>query len=282
MCSSLFYRGIRARHRLNDVLNQQFIVNVDRGAQRFFLGFPSVERFEKWYVQVPEEEKTMNEVVLSDSRKLFIDIDGKEGLEMFDFERHVKSRIREVFALLDIGEPHVITYIMTDDNGEACGDMSYHVVVANFRFSAQTCMGLCMIIASGQAWEACADTGVYKRIQCVRIEGSTKHGEKRWKSATSNASFRSGLVGNTENTDNSDLECIVTSRGMRTLWESCDNVDMSQFSAVASPCGKFMKLKRLHPGYCFQCQRTHDRENAAVRYVGGRPTFACWRYLVWQ
>lgn len=288
--SRLFYRGARIHHRLDGIPDKRFVVNVDRGERRYFLNFKSADDFESWYVDVPLEEKTMNEVVASDMRKLIIDIDGGAAdpsllddvsmLMMFDFERHVESRIREVFATLEIGIPDVIMYRMTDESGEVCHDkLSYHAVVSNFCFSARTCTGLCMIISSGQAWDKCVDTGVYKTVQCVRMEGSTKHGEKRWKWATSNVDFKRGLVSCIENTAKSNIVCNPTCRATRAPSIELDNVDMSQFKAGRSACGTYVRLHRIRPGYCPQCDRTHDRENAAVRYVMGRPELVCWRYL---
>ena len=282
----MFYRGARIRYRLADVPEKQFVVNVDRGTTRFFLNFQSVEDFELWYVRVPAEERTANEVVLSDFRKLFIDIDVDlydDLLSMFDFERHVDSRIREVFCQLDIGDPDVIMYRMTDERGEPCdGKLSYHAVVSNFSFSARTCLGLCMIISSGQVWEACADTGVYKTVQCVRIEGSTKHGERRWKWATSDADFKSGLVSHLAGATESDFTCDVDrTPGFRAL-PAHAAIDTSQFRTARSRCGTYVRLHRIKPGHCPQCDRVHDRENAVVRYVDGVPSFMCWRYLVRQ
>lgn len=286
MSSRLFYRGARIRHRLGDVPDKRFVVSVDRGASRFFLNFQSADDFESWYVRVPAEERTMNEVVMSDLRKLFIDIDVDQDdslMPMFDFERHVDSRIREVFCHLDIGSPDVIMYRMTDERGETCeGKMSYHAVVSNFSFTARTCMGLCMIISSGQIWEACADTGVYKTVQCVRIEGSTKHGERRWKWAASDADFKNGLVSQLAGTTESDIACVVDHSlpNFRITLDSHTDIDTSQFRTVRSQCGTYVRLHRIKPGYCIQCDRIHDRENAAIMYINGTPTFMCWRYLV--
>ena len=282
----MFYRGSRIRHRLADVPEKRFVVSVDRGRTRFFLNFQSADDFLAWYVRVPAEERTVNEVVLSDFRKLFIDIDvdlHDDLLSMFDFERHVDSRIREVFCQLEIGDPDVIMYRMTDERGEPCdGKLSYHAVVSNFSFSARTCMGLCMIISSGQVWQACADTGVYKTVQCVRIEGSTKHGERRWKWAASNADFKSGLVSHLAGTTESDFTCAVNrTYGFLTL-PAHAVIDTSQFKTARSQCGTYVRLQRIKPGYCPQCDRVHDRENAVVRYVDGAPSFMCWRYLVRQ
>jgi hypothetical protein len=94
------FKHLRRRCR-RGIWPKNFVVSVDRGINRFFLNFKSAEDFESWYVWVPGKERTVNEVVLSELRKLFIDIDVDRHdnlLSLFDFERHVADMIREVFA----------------------------------------------------------------------------------------------------------------------------------------------------------------------------------------
>ena len=210
-----------------------FIVSVDRGNRRFFLEFASSDEFEQWYTTLAPEEKTMNEVIMSDTRKLIIDIDDPEDYELanilllYDFKTHLTSRIQEIFMALGIGDPHIIIYDMCDDY-----KISYHAVIANYMFSAETCKGLCMIIASGQVWDKCVDTGIYKKVQCVRIEGSTKFGEHRWKNRmnSNHLPFASGLLSNNNNTIESHVTCNVlpTYRHLYTI--TCSSkIDLSQF-----------------------------------------------------
>ena len=278
----MFYRGSRVYYRLDNIVDPGFVVQVDQGDRRFFLNFWSVESFETWYARLPKLSKTMNEVVTCDARKLIIDIDGgcaaSNLLTMFDFERHVSARIHEVFQMLDIGAPEVIMYRMTDEEGNVCEEkLSYHAVVSNFAFPASTCAGLCMIIASGQAWDKLVDTGIYKAVQCIRMEGSTKHNEHRWKTASCNVeSFSSGLISHLDNVVHSDVTCTRSPCRTRQLGALTD-IDMSQFK-IGQQRGTYVSLYRIKPGYCCQCQRTHDRENAAIRYVRGRPVFVCWRF----
>jgi hypothetical protein len=266
-------------YRLEDILHPKFVVNVDRGKKRFFLDFASVHHFERWYSTLHPAEKTMNEVVMSDKRKFIIDIDDSAdtALYMFDFERHVTARIHHVFTMLDIGVPEVIVYNMIDESGDVCyNKLSYHVIVTNFLFSAATCKGLCMIVSSGQVWDKCVDTGIYKSVQCIRIEGSTKFGEKRWKYATTKkATFRQGLLSNTDDAVESEFMCNL-------MYGSLQNriyapLDMSQFK-INKRTSTYVSLYRIKPGYCMQCNRIHYRENAAIRYIMGKHTFMCWRY----
>ena len=270
-----------------------FIVSVDRGNRRFFLEFASSDEFEQWYMTLAPEEKTMNEVIVSDFRKLIIDIDDPDDyklanqLSFYDFETHVTSRIREVFMVLGIGEPHIIVYDMCDDF-----KISYHVVVTNFTFSARTCKGLCMIICSNQIWDKCVDVGVYKTVQSVRVEGSTKYGQCRWKIRTNNnhLPFASGLLSNNDNTTASYFTCNISSTYYPdmsiynlTQSEVCEisSVNLSQFKR-GKIRNNILPLYRVKPGFCTQCNRIHDRENAAIKYGTWNmryqvPVFICWR-----
>ena len=194
-----------------------FIVSVDRGTHRGFVSFESTEDFLPWYRLLRPDERTLNEVITSDTRKLILDIDSpdQEKLPMFfmyDWQRHVTNRITEVFGMLDIGNPDVVCYdICSEDK------ISYHFVVSNFAFSAQTCLGLCVIISQGQIWRDIIDTSVYKSIQCMRLEGSTKFGERRWKTCVTNRRFSCGLVSDLRDTTLSEISCKVSPFGIRAL-----------------------------------------------------------------
>ena len=288
----MFYKGQKIYHRLNTISNKAFVVSVDRGVHRFFLNFSSINDFESWYVALLPDERTLNEVVMTDIRKLVIDIDGDSNghddlLHMFDFEKHVRSRIHDVFITLDIGTPHVILYSMKNREGDWCNPfckISYHAVVSNYSFSAQTCLGLCMIISSGQAWMNHADASVYKSVQCIRMAGSTKYGEQRWKSAVHGAdgitSFRRGVVSCLEGTVRSNVTCNLMNTCSPFHNVFCmSSVDMTQFK-IRRYTRFGACLDRVKPGYCPQCKRTHDNENATIRYLpDGRKVFMCWRFV---
>jgi hypothetical protein len=62
-----------------------------------------------------------------------------------------------------------------------------------------------------------------------------------------------------------------------TLTDLCGIVDMSQFKPGQPNTYGTLPLYRIKPGYCPECNRVHDKENAAIRYVAGKPVFVCWR-----
>jgi hypothetical protein len=251
--------------RLSDVPPKyKYVFSIDRGYKRFFVGFESYQDFLVWYFGIPARLKTANEVAREDARKLWIDIDNPEDDEtwrkliMYDFERHITSKIANVFFKLDIGKPDVAIYSMCNDY-----QISYHVVVTNFSFSARTCACLCRIIAAGEPWAHCTDFGVYKSVQCIRVEGSTKYGEERWKQLIGHPrSIRDGLISDLDGTKLSELKMRDTSP-----------------TTMYYPRQGIMHLRRRKPGFCIQCNRVHDRENAFIYTdITGQRAFMCWRY----
>ncbi len=277
MRDNLFFRNKRIYYRLAGVPEDaRSVFCVDKGSYRFFVCFGSTEEFLEWQHRLDDNDKTINEVVKSDTRKLVLDIDSPDDgelsmFQMYDFERHVGDRIREVFRTLDIGEPEILFYSMCSDD-----KISYHVVVPNFVFSARTCAGLCMIISKDQIWDGLVDTGVYKNIQCIRLEGHTKFGEKRWKvrsDATTCSSYKRGMISDLEGAEVSAFECSVFSpmkSEMHFAGHYMHNFEIRKVSAD----GRTAFLRRTSPGYCAQCRRTHDRENAVI--INTR--FICWRF----
>ena len=281
---TLFYKKKRTYHRISDV-KEDMAFGVERENRRFFLSFASITEFSTWYDTLKPNEKTLNEIVRSDHRKLILDIDTPSPDSMpadelwllkdfYDFERHVVSRIREVFYLLQIGKPDVIVYDMCSDN-----KLSYHVVVSNFAFSARTCRGLCSIISSGQVWERCVDAGVYKTLQSIRIEGSTKFGEHRWKNRVIDGAIQNivnietGLLSCLEHAKVSDFACDIVTVPFSEINNS--RFVMSDCFKVRKTCGDTVFLRRVKPGFCCQCNRVHFKENAMVKQT----TFVCWRFF---
>ena len=292
--SKLFYAGAKVYRRISHIKEQGLlpkspqkglVFSIDSGTSRSFVCFDSFENFESWYQGLDSSKRTLSEVITSDTRKLIIDIDSPDGimldkLLMFDFERHVTSRIHDVFFSLDIGRPDVILYSMCSDD-----KVSYHVVVSNFMFSAHTCLGLCIIVSSGQIWEGCVDKSVYKTMQFMRIEKSTKFGEYRWKERLTGhfrrGSLREGLLSDPVGTRVSGFATSIYSRPKECFL--IDNISLSTYIRSQFKIGKqnkngIVSLCRTKSGFCVQCKRTHDRENAFIRYYAGDPVFTCWRY----
>lgn len=276
----LFYAGIRAYSRLGVGSESNWVFAIDDGASRSFIGFDSLDDFEPWYTGLRPSMRTLNEVIRSEVRKLVLDIDDPrdDRLLMYDFERHITSRIHDVFFELDIGIPEVLVYSMCSDY-----KISYHAVVSNFMFSAQSCFGLCALISSGQPWECCVDTGVYKKVQFIRLEMSTKFGEKRWKERLGNpGSLRQGILSSTEGAIRSEFVAQVSCKSNVVLLPTFNVMIparvLRQFKVCRPKSNGVVPLHRVEPGMCPQCNRVHDKENAFIKPSLAGPVFVCWRY----
>ncbi len=278
----MFYKKCRVYPNLNSIVGiteNTFIVQIDRGPiGRCFATFQSVEHFERWYATLDAHDRTINEVIMSNDRKLVLDIDSpkdknKYYWHMYNFEMHIRSRIRYVFSILDIAEPDIIVYDICDDN-----KLSYHIVVCNLVFSAATCHALCCLISYGQIWEPLVDKAVYKRVQNMRIEGSTKYGQSRWKTATRPAPLHKGLLSVTSGLSNAHISCIVQHQSQSKIDFPLPHTHNTDFR-IRKIRGNTIYLDRIRPGMCVQCNRMHTHENAFITYFNNKRTFMCWRYI---
>ena len=249
-------------------MQDALVVQIDRGPTgRWFATFECVQRFQQWYATLDDNDRTIHEVITSDNRKLVLDIDGPHLRNTADLRVDIGSRIRYVFIMLDLPRPDIVMY-------DSCGDskLSYHVVVSNLVFSASTCMGLCLLISYGQVWEHLVDKGVYKRTQNMRIEGSTKYGERRWKRATRPVEFSKGLLSVISGLPHANLHCAVQHRSSGNNKHTGRQDSMSGFK-IRKRLNNMILLDRVKPGFCVQCNRVHTRENAFVM----NNVFNCWR-----
>lgn len=273
----MFFRSVRKYYQLKNVPCNGLTFNVDRGENRFFISFRTLEVFIKWYDKLPPQEKTLNEVVITPKRKLILDIDITDAdnlfeLHMYDFEIHISRKIRNVFDFLDIGTPHIIIYNMSNDV-----KISYHFVVSNYIFDLDTCLGLSIIISKDTIWQDYLDTSIYKNIQCIRIEGSTKFNQRRWKCRTNlNGKYCQGLISNFDDTLESDFKCNVNKLNYKPLMY-IDYIDNDQFKYKKKDEYTYI-LQRIKPGFCPQCKRIHCSENAMVKIINHKAVFICWRY----
>ena len=282
----MFYKHARVYSTLAQAAARSsgHIVQIDTGVRRVFAAFMSLQALEDWYRRLSPIDRTLSEVVRQDTRKLVLDVDNPPPdvaalMWMYDFERHITSRIAYIFNKLDIGSPNVIVYDICD-----CTTISYHVVVSNFSFSAATCRGLCHLISAGQVWEALVDTGVYKRTQNIRMEGSTKYGERRWKqrcgadSCEPSPNFVEGLISVTSNTikDRISIECSTASDTLRTIQNTRESSVWTHNFKIRKAIKGCIYLERTNPGLCIQCKRVHTSENAIITEHSG---FLCWRYI---
>lgn len=291
----LFY-GKRVYYRLQHVKSHSVILQIDRGNARYFTGFQNMRNFIVWYKNVPEKERTFNEVIVSDMRKLIIDIDdpAQRGNELinvlafYDIERHVTARIRQVLQEFYITAEILVYNMSTDEH------ISFHFIVSNVAFKAKTCYGLCELICANQLWEPLVDKGVYKRIQMMRIEGSTKYGQQRHKPFVD---ISKSFIGNVSRILHHDLDITVkqqlstpfpkesptpftfTDRPIPWTISNTQRVQggLPAHFKIRKITHNAVFLDRIRPAMCMQCTRVHTSENAVILNIQSTPVFICWR-----
>ena len=273
-----------------DGVGADICIQIERGKKRYYTSFESVDSLEQWYRQLSDEERTCHEVVAGERRKLVIDIDGEEDgrYDFYDFAKHIVSRIQCVFLDMEIGvlqTKDVLVYNMCSES-----IISYHAIVANMTFSADTCRGLCAIISHGQIWESLVDHAVYKRVQHIRIEGSTKYGQRRWKNLAPNdtgvaiegaeddddddertccngsfvsKNFQKSLLSNVCGVMHPSVEYIIKYR-VEPMTQVLTTHEIFKDFKVRRVSGNRVFLDRIRPSMCIKCDRVHMRENAMI------------------
>jgi len=310
----LFYRMCEIKRSVSE-LSLDICIQIERGNKRYYTSFESADSLKRWYMQLSDEERTCHEVIAGERRKLVIDIDGEEdgSYDFYDFARHIVSRIQCVFLDMEIGvlqTKDVLVYNMCSES-----KISYHVIVTNMTFSADTCRGLCAIISHGQVWESLVDNAVYKRVQHIRIEGSTKYGQRRWKNIIyNNIIYNNIIYNNIEDERKCCNESIVSENFHKSLLSnvygvmhsSVEAIVVQQFSVkkisynfpmtqvltkhseilknfkVRRVSGNRVFLDRIRPSMCIKCDRVHMRENAMIclnanANASSEYTMVCWR-----
>lgn len=276
----MFFRTKRQYFLLHNVPSTGYTFSVHQDSKRFFINFNDLDEFLNWYQSVPPYQKTLNEVILTDKRKFILDLDINinydiQYMHIYDFERHICNKIYELFQYFDIGNPNIIIYNMSEYE-----KISFHFVVSNFTFSAQTCLGLSVMLSKNKLWGQYVDTGVYKSTQFIRIEGSTKYQQKRWKKRSDSClgPFKHGLLSCFDDTIESNFNnTVIYKKSYSQMSFRCiDNINFIKKQFVPRKCvNNTVFLQRVKSGYCPQCKRVHDNENAILKNSN---TFICWRY----
>lgn len=264
----MFYKKQKIYYKLPDVSMDVFVIAIDKISYYCYIYFKSIQEFYNWYSTLRPYEKICHEVIRTDIRKFLLDIDTPNDISNFkdyDFQTNVTIRIQYIFQKLDIGIPNIIIYDMCSSK-----KISYHFVVSNFSFTTKTCLALCLLISKQQPWETLVDTGIYKNIQCIRLEQSTKANEKRWKKPITPGNFIDGLISYTTHTVTSNLTCTI-------YYPDVCRVGLYEYDTnafvIRKVCNNVTFLKRIKPSYCHMCYRIHHKENAMIK----NNTFYCFR-----
>jgi len=210
----IFYNAIKTGP-LSNILtdNDKCIVQrVDDNDRRYFAFFESWEYFLIWYKELRPEERKFSEVIREGPQKFRLDIDcpaDKWNVETNIFISHITSILEKVLR----EKIKVIVYQSVDNKNKK---VSFHIVISNLYFvSSQQCLAVAHAVQSATHFGEFIDMGVYKSLQCFRLEGSTKQRSNRFKYLVGkhniSEEFLDGVITNISNCSPSKL-CNILSR----------------------------------------------------------------------
>lgn len=231
---------------MKDYHEEDYVVQKAERNCRFYLKFDSCRSFFYWYSSFEESQKTFSEVIMSGPQKLKIDIDYrcKNMSEVLDC-------VKDVLASFGLKRPNIIVYDI---------EKTYHLVISNYFFASNV---HCRYVASKIKERVDIDMSVYSTVQHFRTEGSTKHGELRWKrrmsSPLTSSSFSEGAISCLQGCEYFELSVskyAVKARG------SSEMLNPMEHFRIREVRGDMILLDRISSSFCKICDRVHDKENA--------------------
>ena len=199
---------------LSDILTNKdrcIVQRVDDDDRRYFAFFESWEYFLLWYKRLLPSERKFSEVIREGPQKFRLDIDcpaDKWTIETSTFIEHITSVLEKVLR----EKIDILVYQSIDNNNKK---VSFHVVVSNLYFiSSQQCLAVAHAVRSATHLGEFIDMGVYKSLQCFRLEGSTKQRSDRFKYLVDNCDiserFLDGVLTNISNCSQSKIHNVCT------------------------------------------------------------------------
>lgn len=176
----MFYNTIKTGPLSNILTDNDrcLVQRVDDDDRRYFAFFESWEYFAIWYKNLHPEERKFSEVIREGPQKFRLDIDcpvDKWNVETNVFINHITSILEKVLR----EKIDVLVYQSIDNDNKK---VSFHVIVSNLYFvSSQQCLAVAHAVRSATHFGEFIDMGVYKSLQCFRLEGSTKQRSDRFK-----------------------------------------------------------------------------------------------------
>jgi hypothetical protein len=139
----------------------------DRG-ERSFASFINWSYFFKWYMSLREKDRIFSEVIPEGKQKFRLDIDAF----LPEWDTHKERARKYIVEKLNFGTCKTIVYESVDPLGIK---MSYHVVFPDLILeSSSDCQSMLEEMKERCDLFHFFDEGVYKSLQCFRIEGSRK------------------------------------------------------------------------------------------------------------
>ena len=231
-----------------------FVVQVVTPTGRYYMKFISHLTFYSWFITVPDNERTLSEVILHEhgGQKFRVDID--ENVDNIDF---VEEKIKTMLTNIGIEKPSLLVFDI---------ETSYHIVLTNYYFmSNRQCRTLAMYLATEISG---IDTGIYNKLQHFRLEGCTKYGQTRWKRRTRGTmtmnNFHEGVISSIEDTKVCTIIIPDNKKPKNISRSRMSSVEISSYPefSIRWTSGHLVVLDRISPSYCKQCDRVHDNDGA--------------------
>ena len=245
--------------RLDYIIKEgDFAIQISlRERGRSHARFTSFNSFYSWYKDIYINQRTFSEVITEGPQKFRIDIDEKvEDVEL------LYNRVLRILEDMGLRGPKVLLYDI---------ETLLHVVLTNYLFPSHMD---CNTIADILSEEIDIDRGVYKAVQHFRIEGCTKMGQRRWKRRmwedVNLMNFHEGIISDRRGTKEVTLSIP---RNVGRPPQGTDAYGILRCFKIRWKSGSMIALDRVHPSYCHQCCRVHDKENVYI----SRGKFHCWR-----
>jgi hypothetical protein len=250
--------------------------SVSFDGARSFVAFESFEEFRTWYLCVEPGSRRVFEMIRDGPQKPKFDIDGNGATrsEALACVETICQRVRS-----EVPSSRCLVYEIVG------GKPSFHVVVDKIAVpSAASAKFFAEIFSVG--YESLVDAKVYNRVQFFRCEGSTKHGERRFKKPFGCEDLfafglKNGLVSYVE-----DCRAYGSEIGPRVdervalderVPSTCSNFVRENFKVRKAFRNGVISLTKIKPYRCPCCLRVHHSENPyLVRRAGGF-SFVCRR-----
>jgi hypothetical protein len=247
---------MRTYYTLNETPVNKFVVCY-MGSKIQYFSFDSPNDFFNFYRSV-KEKRHFYEVIRNNIRKLIIDID-------------VFITVDDVFKLAKKLANYLCTDVAVFDSSLE-SKTSYHLIALSKYFSIEQCKAIVNIIDENSV----CDKNIYKSTQLIRIEGSTKYNQKRYK-------YLYGKNSMSKYPERYLLYCknfqLPAQYINKEVIIPCPVKIPEEYKIGKRKNDYLYHLKRIKSGYCNICERIHDNENAYIYWKNNQWNFGCFRYI---
>lgn len=253
-------------YSLRDVPDDKYCVYY-MGLKRYFVTYNDMNEFIRTYSSLPRSMRHYYEIVNTNTRKLVIDIDSyMDQCDVVDLLYKLQSIIYNFMS--QIISPVVFM---------SC-QKSYHIVIPDILFTTEQCRYITRDIN--------CDNSIYKSIQFIRFEGSTKYNQNRYKKLVIDYSIPFTTANNlSDNFHNyfingTDKYIKNTNKKPIIIKDIANKLPIPDGFIVRKIVSyNYILLTRTMKINCIICNRVHDNENGYLRFSYGQWKFFCFRNI---